>query len=96
MKHLKTFENTAGSVKFTIAKFNGDDDDVIALYADDVLVFYGDYYHNKISDKIGGFFEGLEFSKFVFSKDTLDVTDTDLIERVTNGENPPINLSEIK
>jgi hypothetical protein len=38
------------------------DDTEMALVIDDVIVAKGDYYHDKISDFIDGFIEGIEFA----------------------------------
>lgn len=58
MKHLNKFNESKSSI-FTIVTFDIGEY-VKALYIDGVLEFYGDYYHNKISEKISAFIEGAE------------------------------------
>ena len=60
MNHLKRYNGSSSHV-FTIVTFEIGEY-VKALYIDGVMEFYGDYYHNKISEKISAFIEGAEWA----------------------------------
>lgn len=48
--------------------YNDDFEEEEALYNEDAggVILMGDYYHDKISEKIDGFIEGIEFAKMDF------------------------------
>ena len=101
MKHLKLFEDRSNKIKVTTVYFVGDDA-VHACYVDDDLEFYGDYYHDKIRDKIKGFVLGLKWVKenyvypLIVEEDNIKCTDAEMIESVCEyGEMPPKKLSDV-
>ncbi len=86
-------------IKATIVDFSGGGDGITALYLDGVLHTYGDYYHNKIDDTIGGFLDGV---KYVLGDDnvievSISLHDEHPLIKDTwdNGNPPPDNLSDI-
>jgi hypothetical protein len=48
-------------MKLITVDFSGGGEGITALYIDGVLYKYGDYYHDKISDWIRGFIEGVKY-----------------------------------
>jgi hypothetical protein len=77
---------------------SGGCDGVTALYIDDKLIMYGDYYHDKIDDCIRGFVAGLRFANVECSFDTVSLdSEHELVEEVSeNGGVPPENYKDIK
>jgi hypothetical protein len=95
MKHLKTFESKS-SHEFTIVTFELGEY-VKALYIDGVLEFYGDYYHNKITEKISAFIEGVKWAGVSVDVKKINCTDEEINEEVCDmGGIPPKNLEDIK
>lgn len=102
MKYLKLFESKQNVVKVVVIDFTGGADGVTALYTDGLLEFYGDYYHDKIDDKIAGFILGLKWVKenfvypLVVEEQKLFCTDSNLVEQISDfGNTPPKNLSDL-
>lgn len=102
MKHLKLFENSSDVVKITKVDFTGGNDGVYACYIDGILEFYGDYYHDKIEDKIKGFILGLEWFKknYVYPLkieiEEFSCNNAQMIEDISEmGNTPPKNLKDV-
>lgn len=102
MKYLKLFENKSDLVKVTTVDFTGGGDGVYACYIDGELEFYGDYYHDKIEDKISGFILGLKWIKenYVYplkvEEEKITCTDPQMIESISELANiPPKKLSDV-
>ena len=55
-------------MRIDVVDFNPGGDAVLALYANGKLIMSGDYYHDKISERIEGFLEGIRFVKFKFTE----------------------------
>ena len=82
-------------INFTIVTFELGEY-VKALYIDGVLEFYGDYYHNKISEKISAFIEGVERAGVSVNVRKISCIDEEINEEVCEGGIPPKNLEDIK
>lgn len=102
MKHLKLFESNNNEVKVSIVTFPGGDGEVKACYVDGQLEFYGDYYHDKIDEKVEGFILGLKYIKksyiynLVVEVEKLDCSDHDMNERISElGDVPPKELNQV-
>lgn len=97
MKHLKLFESNNNTIKISLVTFPGGDGEVVACYPDGILEFYGDYYHNKIDDRIEGFIHGLTYVKksYIYNLsievEYLECVDDELNERVSELAYPPPN-----
>ena len=92
MKHLKTFE-AKGTHIFTVVKFESGES-VTALYIDDNLFKYGDYYHNKIDNWINGFIDGVRWSGVNIEEREYYCDDPELNETICEyGGSPPKILS---
>lgn len=103
MNYLKKFESANDIVEVVVVDFSGGGDALEGVYIDGDLEFYGDDYHDKISEKIGGFILGLKWIKenYIYNLKVNDrrvqCIDADLIERVTElGDSPPKKLSEVR
>jgi hypothetical protein len=95
MKHLNKFNESKSSI-FTIVTFEIGEY-VKALYIDGVLEFYGDYYHNKISEKISAFIEGAEWAGANIDINKIDCNNQEINTEVCEmGGIPPKNLEDIK
>ncbi len=98
MKYLKLFETNNNSVKVTIVDFGGVD----ACYVDGTLEFYGDYYHDKIADKIKGFILGLEYIKksYIYNLfvevEKLRASEDMYFHVSEMGNVPPKNLKDVQ
>ena len=86
-------------IKAVIVDFSGDGDGITALYLDGLLHTYGDYYHDKISEQISGFLDGV---KYVLGDDNVIESSINLHEKHPLiedtwdvGNPPPNNLSDI-
>lgn len=86
-------------MELVIVDFSGGGDGITALYIDGKLHFYGDYYHNKINEKIEGFIDGVSY---VLGSDRVDDNFIELHENHPliedtwdYGNPPPSNLSDI-
>jgi hypothetical protein len=93
MKHLKTFE-AKGSHIFTVVRFP-EGEGVTAIYIDDVLLKYGDYYHDKIDDWIKGFLEGVRWSGINLEERKYTCKDPELNDDVCDGGIPPNSLFDV-
>jgi len=98
MKWVKSFENIdlgkGWPVEMVSVDFTGGDDGVYALYINDELHFYGDYYHDKIEIKIKSFVQGAKWSGKNIHFYEFAVQDRELIDEVsTHGNTPPKNLN---
>jgi hypothetical protein len=100
MKHLRVFESDINKIKVTRVDFS--DGDVSACYVDDILEFYGNYYDDKIGDKIGGFVLGLKYFKksyiynIIVDFEIINCDDEELNIRVSEyGDPPPKDLKDI-
>lgn len=94
MKHLKTYESI-GKHTFTIVHFP-DGEGAHAIYVDDVLEKYGDYYHNKIEEYIEGFLDGAKWSGIIFERTEITCNDSELNYKICDlAESPPKYLSQI-
>jgi len=95
MKYLEKY-NESKNYKFTIVTFEMGEY-VKALYIDGVLEFYGDYYHNKISEKISAFIEGVEWSGLKnIDVENLNCVNNDINEEVCEmGGMPPKYLKDL-
>lgn len=94
MKHIKLFENK--SYKFTKVDFTGGGDGVYALYIDNKLFKYGDYYHDKIEEWVDAFIQGARWNGASIQYSTLECTDSSMIEEISElAGTPPQNLSDI-
>lgn len=81
---------------FTIVTFSSGEI-VKALYINGTLEFCGDYYHDKIQDKIEGFIEGAKWAGTRIETAKIECTNREMNEKVCDGEiSPPKNLQEIK
>ena len=76
---------------FTIAHLNWEGDGITALYHDDQLIMEGDYYHDKIDDRIEGFFEGLHFAGVEYTRDDVYVGGEDF-----DDCSAPATLTDLK
>jgi len=101
MKHLKLFENAGTEITVTTVRFESGEY-VLGCYVDGELEFYGDYYHDKIQEKIEGFILGLKWLKenwaypLTVKEEKLTCTNSEINEDVCEmGGIPPKNLSEI-
>lgn len=95
MKHLIRY-NESKSHQFTIVTFELGEY-VKALYIDGILEFYGDYYHNKITEKISAFIEGVEWAGVSVDVQRVNCQDNDINEEVCEmGGMPPKNLDDVK
>lgn len=84
-------------MKITILTIDTVCDPVKAIYIDDILYKYGDEYHNKISDFIKGFVDGLNISKIQYTINSIDCDDDKWINECCEiGNPPPTNLSDLK
>lgn len=63
--------------KLTRVAFNPEGDGITALYMGDRLHMSGDYYHDKIDDKIEGFLNGVKLFDPTIEVDHLYVTAED-------------------
>jgi len=98
MKWVKSFENIdlgkGWPVEMVSVDFTGGDDGVYALYINDELHFYGDYYHDKIEIKIDSFVKGAKWAGKNIQYSKFSVEDRELIEDVSMyGNEPPKNLN---
>lgn len=94
MNHLHKF-NESKSINFTIVDFTGGGDGVHALYIDDVLYKYGDYYHDKMEIWIEAFIEGVEWSKINITVSKVKCKNEEIIEEISSlGGIPPKKLTE--
>mgnify|MGYP001495165416 CR=1 FL=1 len=104
MKHLKLFESNTNTIKISVVTFPAPGlGEVVACYPDEILEFYGDYYHNKIDDRIEGFIIGLAYVKKSYimnlkvEVEYLECIDDNLNERVSElADSPPKSLKEIR
>lgn len=95
MKHLKQFESNS-KYQFTIVTFEIGDY-VKALYINEILEFYGDYYHNKITEKISAFIEGVKWAGVNVDVQMVNCTNNEINEEVCEmGGMPPKNLKDIQ
>lgn len=95
MNHLKRYNGSSSHV-FTIVTFEIGEY-VKALYIDGVMEFYGDYYHNKISEKISAFIEGAEWAGANIEVHKIDCNNREInVEVCEMGGIPPKNLEDIK
>lgn len=95
MNHLKRYNGSSSHV-FTIVTFEIGEY-VKALYIDGVMEFYGDYYHNKISEKISAFIEGAEWAGANIEVHKIDCSNREInVEVCEMGGIPPKNLEDIK
>jgi hypothetical protein len=62
---------------FTVAHLGWEGDGITALYNGDALIMEGDYYHDKIDDRIEGFFEGLDHQKVNYVRNDVYVSADD-------------------
>lgn len=76
---------------FTIAHLNWEGDGITALYQDDKLIMAGDYYHDKIDDRIEGFFEGLRFAGIEYMRGDVYVSGEDF-----DDYSAPATLTDLK
>jgi hypothetical protein len=93
MKYLKLFE-AKGEHTFTVVTFESGES-VSAIYVDDVLLKYGDYYHDKINDWIKGFLEGVRWSGINLEESKFTCGDDKISEDVCDGGIPPQSLSDV-
>lgn len=94
MKHLKTFE-AKGAHIFTVVSFP-EGEGVTAIYIDDVLFKYGDYYHDKTDEWILGFIEGVKWAGISLEERKYTCKDTELNDKICDlGGSPPNHLSEV-
>lgn len=84
-------------MKIQIVKFNPEGDDVTAMYINDALWTYGDYYHDKIDNWIQGFLEGLDYATAEYKLERWEIPgDTDISRDVCEwGACPPGAFSEL-
>ena len=102
MKHLKLFENAGTEITITTVRFDSGEY-VLGCYVDGELEFYGDYYHDKIQEKIEGFILGLKWLKenwayplTVKEEDTIYCNNSELNDEICQmAGSPPKKLSEI-
>lgn len=101
MKHLKLFESDNNKVKVSVVTFS-DMEMVKACYVDGQLEFFGDHYHDKIEEKIGGFILGLKYIKksYIYnlnvSVEDLECIDVAMNERIADlGDIPPKELKDV-
>ena len=59
-------------MKFTLIDFTGGDIEKALIDDRDDVVMSGDYYHDKINDKIEGFFEGLDYAKLKYNVEEVE------------------------
>jgi hypothetical protein len=91
------FESLCEYMKIVKVDMTGGGDGVYALYIDDKLVIYGDYYHNKINEYIDGFLAGLKYGKVksTFKKIRLE-DDNEWIKEVSeDGGIPPKKFEDL-
>ena len=79
------------AVLYTVAHLGWEGDGITALYKQDDLIMEGDYYHDKIDDRIEGFFAGLEDAGVVYSRNDVYVS-----ADVFDDCNAPAGLDELK
>lgn len=76
---------------YTVAHLNWEGDGITALYEGDALLMEGDYYHDKIDDKIEGFFQGLDHQGADYGRQDIYVSGDDF-----DDCNAPSGLDELK
>lgn len=76
---------------YTVAHLNWEGDGITALYRGDELIMEGDYYHDKIDDRIEGFFSGLDEAGHDYGRRDIYVSGTDFQDC-----NAPSGLDELK
>lgn len=83
-------------MKIDIVKINPEGDGVTALYINDALWTYGDYYHDKIDDWIQGFLEGLDYATAEYNLHKWEISgDSQIgIDIYEGGSAPPGLLEE--
>ena len=74
--------------------FGGGGDGTTILYVDGKLEMYGDYYHDKIDDKINGFAQGLEHMGEEISIEILNVEDHPIADEGW-VDDPPKTIEEL-
>ena len=101
MKHLKLFENVGTEITVTTVRFESGEY-VLGCYIDGELEFYGDSYHDNITEKIGGFVLGLKWLKenwaypLTVKEEKMNCANPQILENVCElGGTPPKKLSEI-
>ncbi len=88
-------ESNINSYKFTTVDFTGGGDGVYALYINDKLYRYGDYYHDKIEIWIKSFIEGAIWAGLSIKHEEIICKDSDLNRDISeNGNFPPENLED--
>lgn len=86
-------------IDITVVDFSGGGDGITAMYINGLLNQYGDYYHNKIDETIGGFIEG---TKYCLGEDNVIVNKINLHEdhplvysTWELAESPPSDIADI-
>ena len=105
MNHIKQFnEGLTQTLDVCVVDFKGGGDGIEAIYINGELHHYGDYYHDKISDWIKGFIEGLKYTVTSMGVTGISLnisekecSDKDMIESTSEGgSEPPKLLSDVK
>lgn len=88
-------------MKLDIVHFDAYGDGVIAIYINDKLYTYGDEYHDRMSNWITGFLDGLKYAEVDFVENRLEVCyakhNTRFLKKIVEqGQSPPDDLKDIK
>lgn len=81
-------------INLTEVTFNPGGDSIIALYVNDKLLCYGDYYHDKMSDYLRGFYNALSWTQTEYKLEYISIPEEECRD-ILDGDDPP-PLEEIR